>query len=370
MNERPEEMLRALGDAPVPSEGPGVLAARRARIVGRVAGAIRDESEARAKRARRRRWVASFAAAAALVFAVGAGWQIARSTRGPTATIAPASSAHFALVSGNVVRVHAGSPTVVPAHADAPLEPGDEVTTSPDAQARIVLASGTNVEIAAASKLRLDRAATGDVVGVSVGVIAFKVPTLADGESFVVSTPNAEIIVRGTAFEVTVRDSEPRTRVRVKDGTVLVRAGGVDVVVNAGDEWPRATTLPAPPITPTASATVAVVAPPPTTAVPPTPIAPSAPPKESTLADQNRLLQSALDARRGGNNGRCLALLDELLSRYPRSPLVQEARVERFRTLERMGQHAAAVADARRYLADYANGFARDEAKTIVFGSK
>jgi hypothetical protein len=54
------------------------------------------------------------------------------------------------------------------------------------------------------------------------------------------------------------------------------------------------------------------------------------------------------------------------VTRYPASPLAQEAHVERFRALERMGRHSAAVSAARLYLVAYPNGFARDEAKAIV----
>jgi hypothetical protein len=89
----------------------------------------------------------------------------------------------------------------------------------------------------------------------------------------------------------------------------------------------------------------------------------SSPPEVSTLSDQNRLLSSALEARKRGDDARALGSLNELLQKYPSSPLAQEARVERLRCLERLGQKNAAADEARRYLTDYPDGFAREEAK-------
>jgi len=86
----------------------------------------------------------------------------------------------------------------------------------------------------------------------------------------------------------------------------------------------------------------------------------------STLAQENELLAGAKFAARHGDFVRSLAALDELLSRYPRSPLRQNADVERFRVLGKMGQKAEAARAARRYLADYPHGFARDEAQALA----
>jgi outer membrane protein assembly factor BamD (BamD/ComL family) len=86
----------------------------------------------------------------------------------------------------------------------------------------------------------------------------------------------------------------------------------------------------------------------------------------SALAEQNRLLQAALAARREGRDADALAKLDELLRAYPNSPLAQEAHANRFRALEKLGRHAEAVVEAQTYLAEYPDGFARDEAKAIL----
>lgn len=88
----------------------------------------------------------------------------------------------------------------------------------------------------------------------------------------------------------------------------------------------------------------------------------------TTLSEENRLLRAALSARNSGNDTRCVALLADLLSRFPGSPLRQEAIVAQFRCLRSSGNVATAQRVAQRYLSDYPNGFARDEARKLIVG--
>ena len=83
------------------------------------------------------------------------------------------------------------------------------------------------------------------------------------------------------------------------------------------------------------------------------------------LAQANALLASALDASRRGNDTLALARLDELLRRYPDSPVADNARVERFRTLRRLGRAEEASRAATKYLKGDPDGFARDEAREL-----
>jgi TolA-binding protein len=89
---------------------------------------------------------------------------------------------------------------------------------------------------------------------------------------------------------------------------------------------------------------------------------------KGVLAAQNRLYQEALDARNAHDDARAVALLGELLTKYPESPLRQEAQVERLRALKRQGELGEAARSARRYLAEHARGFARDEALELIWG--
>jgi outer membrane protein assembly factor BamD (BamD/ComL family) len=86
----------------------------------------------------------------------------------------------------------------------------------------------------------------------------------------------------------------------------------------------------------------------------------------TTLSEENRLFRAALSARNAGSHGRCVGLLSELITKFPSSPLRQEAIVAQFRCQSSGGQFAAAHRTALRYLSEYPSGFARDEARSLV----
>ena len=209
--------------------------------------------------------------------------------------------------------------------------------------------------IASAHRLRLDR-----------GRIRAKVndrPSIAP--KLVVETPNVDVVVTGTAFQVDVtRGRNPMefvTTVSVTKGRVVVRHGTEQIAaVTAGQTWTSARE--------TASRTVEAPASAQHVAARPgrNAIAVAKPLRPGTLAEENSLFQTAVDARNHGDDRSEAEHLGSLLSRFPGSPLAGEARVERMRALQRTGQAAEAAREARRYLAEYPDGFARDEARRIV----
>lgn len=365
MNERDlQATLARMAEAGSPPEDARAAEERRERVVPRMKAALRGVAAARVRARRRARWLGGLALAASIALAVGAGWRM-RGGHAPVATAPPpVFPAHVAQSTGTVLVVHAGSTTVVPESSrDAPLSSGDSVVTTPGGSARVALASGAVVEVGPATQLSF--AIPADAVhderlSLSAGQSTVHVPDLGPGESFEIVTPDAEVVGGGAGFVVSVRsDGDPRTHVSVSEGAVLVRHAGQEIHVSAGEEWPAPeATAPVPPAAPSAPAPSA--APVPSS----TPAASLRAP--STLGDQNALLQSALDARRAGDDARAVATLEQFLTRYPASPLAQEAHVERFRALERMGRHSSAVSAARLYLVAFPNGFARDEAKAIV----
>ena len=73
-----------------------------------------------------------------------------------------------------------------------------------------------------------------------------------------------------------------------------------------------------------------------------------------------------MEAKRRGDDTTALNRLDAFLVRYPGSPLAQNAQVERFRALRRLGRSQAAASEARKYLAEHPSGFARDEAQRVA----
>jgi hypothetical protein len=358
-----------MGDATTPPEDAGAAAARRERVIGRVSGALREVGRERTRARRRAQWGFGLAAAAAIALAVGVGWRM-RGAQTTAAAVDTASSAHVAQSSGTVLLVHGGATSVVPSSAaDALVASGDEVVTTPGASARVALSSGAVVEVSPASHVSLAfaipaGAAHDDRVTLTAGSATAHVPNLAARESFVLVTPDAQIVGGGGGFTVSLlpEGASPRTHVTAVEGSVLVRFRGQEIRLAAGEQWPAAPA--AAQLAPTATAasgssssTVPAVSAPSTSA-------PSN--RVSSLAEQNSLMQAALAARRGGDNATAVAKIDELLAKYPATPHGEEAHVERFRALDRMGNHSAAAAEARLYLAAYPNGFARDEAKSIV----
>jgi outer membrane protein assembly factor BamD (BamD/ComL family) len=93
---------------------------------------------------------------------------------------------------------------------------------------------------------------------------------------------------------------------------------------------------------------------------------PETPEESSSLPEENRLMLAAMSAGRAGDDARAVRILTELLSRHPTSPLAQNATVEKFRALKRMGDGRAASQAASRYLRDYPVGMASDEARGLA----
>ena len=99
-------------------------------------------------------------------------------------------------------------------------------------------------------------AAPNEIVRLVSGLITVEVAPLRAGERFRVVTADAEVEVRGTAFDVEA-DGDRLQLVRVLHGVVEVRPRGAPVVVlRAGERWTRPEALPrddVPPVVPPTS---------------------------------------------------------------------------------------------------------------------
>jgi TolA-binding protein len=162
--------------------------------------------------------------------------------------------------------------------------------------------------------------------------------------------------------------------VAVRRGLVSVQSGGELSWLRAGQEWPPAAS-------PQAAEPAPVV--PVESRQPPAPARRSqavetrrdkratwlrrhSRPDQHSLAAENRVYASAMAKHKGGDLSGALLEIDHLLAKYPSSVLVEDARVERFRLLQGLGRVAEAAREARRYLGDYRDGYARDEARDIA----
>jgi hypothetical protein len=189
------------------------------------------------------------------------------------------------------------------------------------------------------------------------GSVDLHVAKVSADHRFVVSTPDAEVEVHGTQFRVSIGPSsgcgDGVTHVLVTEGVVVVRHGGVEKRVPAGDQWPNCA-----PAAETAAPSQA-------SAVPPA----SAQSMASTLGEQNDLFAEGVLAKHRGDVQGAVSAFDRFLATYPGSPLAQSAAVERMRLLHTAGS-ARSVSAARQYLARYPGGFAISEAEAIVAGAR
>lgn len=398
MSREPNKLLEQMGRQVVPVLSP----AREAQLQARTTLAV-DRTFDRLLERRsvwRGRVGGALAAAAAIaVIALATGWLL-RSQR-----VAAVTLPHV-VASTEGVSVVKRSGERVAASEGSSLSAGDELRTAAGARANLSLADRAAVEVGPETQVRMAEPPRGNTrnerLELVQGEISFRVPKLEVGSTLSVQTPDSLVTVRGTRFTVSVERGPASvvTRVSVVDGRVEVENRGRTQFLTRGQRWSSASeaqiaqeraavlsgeqhpVVEPPPLTSDAkrqSRTVPEHPPrarseserawersPPAASTPSAPAARRAPEAPSTLRDENALYQDALRLARTGDSARSLATLESLMRQYPRSPLVQSARVEYFRILLQMGNVSAAARQARRYLSDYPSGFARAEARQIA----
>jgi len=364
--QRASELARLWQGQVVSVEDEAATAQQRARVVPSIAAAIGSAAATRRRGIRLRKFTVALSVAACALGAIGVGHFVRRHHEAASASVAASVSGVRAL-SGVVTLVNSTGPNEV---SQAQIEVGDALSTGADGRAELRLTDLVLAEIggsselsvvtptASAHRLRLDR-----------GHLHARVndrPSAAP--KLVVETPNVDVLVTGTVFQVDVTPgkgpTEFDTTVTVTKGRVMVRHGATLLAaVTAGQSWSSVTVTTAlaaePEVSRAAPKAVprqarAVAAPNPRVVRP------------GTLAEENSLFQSAVDARNQGDDRGEAEHLAALLSRYPGSQLAGEARLERMRALQRTGRSAEAAREARRYLAEYPDGFAREEARRLV----
>ncbi len=115
-----------------------------------------------------------------------------------------------------------------------------------------------------------------------------------------------------------------------------------------------------------AGTTQASAAPRPVTAVDSAAHAPQIEAPASQLTAVNQLFAEAKRARREHRDADALSLMEQLLARYPGSVLAQEASIERFRALARLGRKSEAQRLAKLYIAAHPTGYAVEEARRLI----
>ena len=360
-------LLHELASLELPPDAPRRAATRRGAAVARMRWLIKADP-----RSIDRRWWVGLAAAAAVLVAVFAWWR-----SGPTAVVPPVPVA--ATPAGNVLArgdgtelVRDGRTRAIHASGTAMLQPADVLQTGASSSATVATAAGVAVDVQAATRLRVEPSQAGpghERMGLMFGRIEVDVPEDGRKREFAVQTPQATVVVHGTRFTVEVTRGESsgqlQTSVRVQRGRVGVLTAGGETTVSAGSTWSsRQGHLPTEAVKPRVGAAVSRDASPSAASHPQS----APPPDESSLAEQNAIYARAMQAKQRGDEDRVLAVLDTLLHRFPDSPLVPDARVERFRALQRLGRTEEAARSARQYLAEQPDGFAKDEARDVALG--
>lgn len=365
--------LRRWRTSAVSLEYQGSADARRARTLATIASAMRQGQFDRQRAKRGRLWAVGLVAASVLI-GVGA-WTLASSES--TASVA-VERAVLAGESGKTWLWSGAHKQPVEVGAERALRIGDRILTD-SGSARLRVGS-TRIAVAKQSEVVLSQNRS-DLKSVTLrgGFIDVDVEPSRDGR-VEVETPHARIVVHGTQFSVAVSQPDEDaavTNVRVRRGVVAVIRGGREVArLKAGDSWTSKKAAPKP-VNPAESLASDAKAPlqqakraPVKRAIKQGLSRPATKSVEvvdaSTLAEQNQMFRRAVDARNRGDDEQALKNFDALLGKFPKSALAQEARVERFRALKRLGKNREAAQAARRYLMDHTNGFAKDEARDLA----
>ena len=374
-----DRLLDELRQLDTPPDSSSRAAARRRRVVRRLEDVL-AEDETRRRLARRWGVYAAVALAACIVVSVGGGW-LARGGLDSTETGAPATASALAM-SGQVQIVRDGMASPLSRTEHEALRLHDVIKTGSDSGAQLSTASGAAVRLSASTELSLvpgsDDASSGDErIRLMQGRVDVEVPKRAPGRTFSVATPDALVVVHGTRFTVQVEEAKPGkvplTSVRVTRGKVEVRNAQGAILLEAGGTWrsrARERSDGAPP-RPESSAHAGAD----TTATGDSSTSEqertggdAEPTQPTSLTEENRIYQAAMRAKQSGQDEVMVQQLDRLLLRYPKSPLAPDARVARFRALQRLGRTEEAARSARRYLAEHPEGFASQEARDVALG--
>lgn len=283
---------------------------------------------------------------------------------------APPPAVMLAESEGDVLLDGTGQPSA----GAAPLAVGAAIETRAGI-ATLVFASGARANVARSTRVAIDAAGPErhEALSLTRGEVDVEVPKLAQPVEFSVGTPDARVVVHGTRFTVRVDPdarSGPLTRVAVTRGLVSVQSGGEQTWLRAGEQWPA----------PAAPAEAPVLEPAPSRAAPASEerqieqtlrraarvSAQRARAPRHSLAAENRVFAAAMAKHKAGDLSGALQDIERLIHQYPDTLLLQEARVERFRLLRRLGRRSEASREARSYLGDYHDGYARDEARSVA----
>ena len=355
-------------------------AASRADGIAAIEGALRDRRRARF----RNRMIATLSMAAVVVLAsTSVYWRSVHPA--PLVRQMLANEIVVALVANGEHATVISNGNVVPLAGQMNLVKGNQVVTPSGGSAMLHLATGTELSLDSNSGLTVLKSSMWQKFSLDSGSVYARVAKLSPIERFIISTEDAEVEVRGTAFRVTAtREAAGKcdhedvfTRVDVDEGVVTVRHGESVTTLRAGQSYPAicaqaeraaesvaATALPA-----AAGAQRIQVSEHPVKhggkVLLPLHGADPVDGTVPTLAEQNEAFADAVALRRAGNRAAALSAFEHFLERFPRGPLTESAVLERLRLIAFAAPTRAHEA-AESYLRDYPHGSGREDAQKIL----
>jgi TolA-binding protein len=239
--------------------------------------------------------------------------------------------------------------------------PRSEALALSEPPATVVRAHGA-VRASAGEHFTLLSDAPDEIVRLVEGAITVSVTPLATGERFRVVVGDAEVEVRGTAFEVSAHDDRLES-VDVLHGAVEVRLEGhAATLVHAGERWARPVDDELPAATDeTATATARAVrprAPAPTDVEAPVSLAPS-----WTAASG---FEAGWSALHDGDPVAAATAFGEVLDRAPSDPLAEDASFWRAVALSRAEHTTEARAALERFVHTYPRSVRTPEASVML----
>jgi hypothetical protein len=370
---KPNALLEQLGRETVPPTDAEQRQAQRQRVARAIEAQARQARESAlitptlgSSRGTLRRfgWALGLAAGVALG---AAGFRAVTTSEHNASVALRKHPGQLELVEGNVQVIRSDGKRSLVSGSYA-LDRGDVVRTAAASRADVKLIADVRVALGASTELRLgDTTRLRDSeVWLAHGWARFDVAKRPPDGKFSVHSPDEDVTVHGTSFTVEVRSLESgvQTSVSVTEGLVSVVGAGKTAWLRAGDHWVSREVSASSPSPSTAPSVSITRSPHRKTEAAKTEQVPT-----STLAAESQALEIAMAAKRRGDDGEAVKLLESFLNKYPSSPLASNARVERFRMLKRLGREAQAASAAREYMAADPEGFARDEAKRLAIPS-
>ena len=314
MNSEPDlqRLLAPMAEQAVDLDGPAFRVDRE-RVLDRMARASRSAPSSSF------RYAMLAAAGFVIVVLGGALWHYRQAAT-------PSAELEIEVTEGSATELHGNvRAQLLPKQATRLAAP-NELETAADSQAKVGTADGLQIELRSQTRVALgELQAPHGQLELLRGAVRCSVPHRAKERAFQVVTPDVTVLDLGTVFTVSIDDVAHVTRVSVEEGEVQVQHAAGQTRVRAPNSWSSAPPAPSAESPGNAASSASPSDAPSSTKTPST-AARVTSSKASTLAQEAQLLRQGLAAERQGRAAEAITSLNQLITSYPHSPLVPDAR--------------------------------------------